>query len=75
VTDGLDIGAAAGTTMAEPLDVRGMTCSRVASFTATATLQQGARSSAASLSSLPFAQQVSEGAEAQQNAARAGRAV
>jgi hypothetical protein len=53
----LDIGA--GAAMAQPLDTGGATCWRVASFTAPATLQQGARSSAASLSSPLLAQQAS----------------
>jgi hypothetical protein len=61
--------------MAEPLDPRGGTRSRAASFTATATLQQGACFSAEPLSSPPFAQHACEGAEAQQSAAMAGRPV
>src|SRR3984893_10178647 len=71
----LNTGAAAGMAMAEPLDARGATCSRVASFTAPTTLQQGARSSAVPLSSPLLAQQASGCAEAHQSAARAGRAV
>src|SRR5207248_5735742 len=68
----LDSGTAAGTAMAEPLDTGGATCWRDASFTAT-TLQQGARSSAASLASPLLAQQASGCAEAHQSAARTGR--
>jgi len=63
----------AGMAMTEPLDPRCDTCSRAAAFMATATLQQGACFSAEPLSSPPFAQHACEGAEAQQNAARAGR--
>jgi len=59
--------------MAEPLDARGATCWRVASFTAPMTLQQGARWRAPSLSSPLLAQQASGCAEAHQSAARAGR--
>jgi hypothetical protein len=65
----------AETVMAEPLDPRGGTCSRAASFAATATLQQGACFNAAPLSSPPFAQHACTGAETQQSAARAGSPV
>src|SRR5437016_14508609 len=73
-TGWLDTGAAMGMARAAPLDGRGATCWRVASFTAPATLQQGARWSAASPSSPLFAQQASGCTEAHQSAARAGRA-
>jgi len=72
-TGWLNIGAGAGTAMAEPLDTGGATCWRDASFAAPTTLQQGARSSAASLASPLLAQQASGCAEAHQSAARAGR--
>jgi hypothetical protein len=66
----------AGTAVVQSLDPRGgRTCSRAATFTATATLQQGACSSAVALSSPLLVQHACEGAEAQQSAARAGRAV
>jgi hypothetical protein len=61
--------------MSEPPVARGVACSRAAPFTATAALQQGARSSAAAPASSPLVQQVCEGAESQQSAARTGRAV
>lgn len=74
-TGWLSSGAAAAMPMAEAPDGRGVTCSRVPFVTVTATLQQGARSSAVSLLSPGFAQHASESEDPHQSAARAGRAV
>jgi len=71
----LNSGAAVATPTAEDPDARGVTCSRVAFVTLTATLQQGARSSAVPPLSPGFAQQVFESEEPHQSAARTGRAV
>ena len=74
-TGSLNGGTAAAMPMAEAPEGRGVTCSRVACVTLTATLQQGARSSAVSLFSSGFAQHASESEDPHQSVARAGRAV
>ena len=71
----LNSRTAVATPRAEDPDARGVTCSRVAFVTLTATLQQGARSSAVPLSSPALAQHASESEEPHHSAARAGRAV